>query len=83
MKLYSVDGRFNISGQRVREARVKLGLSQEALAARVQLAGLQMGQMAVSRIETGKRIVPDFELPVLAGVLNVSTDWLLGIEEEG
>lgn len=35
------------------------------------------GQMAVSRIETGKRVVPDFELPVLAEVLRVDTDWLL------
>lgn len=45
-----------------------------------QLAGLQLGQMAVSRIETGKRVVPDFELPILAEVLRVSTDWLLGKE---
>lgn len=43
-------------------------------------AGLQLGQMAVSRIETGKRVVPDFELPILAEVLRVSTDWLLGKE---
>ena len=49
-------------------------------AAKLQLAGLQIGQMAVSRIETGKRVVPDFELPVIAGVLGVSTDWLLGKE---
>lgn len=42
--------------------------------------GLQLGQMAVSRIETGKRVVPDFELPILAEVLRVSTDWLLGKE---
>ncbi|NCB53191.1 MAG: helix-turn-helix domain-containing protein, partial [Clostridia bacterium] len=48
------------------------------MAAKLQLAGLQMGQMAVSRIETGKRVVPDFELPVIAEVLGVTTDWLLG-----
>ena len=30
--------------------------------------------------ETGKRVVPDFELPILAEVLRVSTDWLLGKE---
>ena len=81
MKLYSLNGKCNISGERVREARIKLGLSQDALAARVQLSGLQMGQMAVSRIETGKRLVPDFELPILADALSVSTDWLLGIEK--
>lgn len=47
----------------------------------MQLAGLQMGQMAISRIETGKRLVPDFELPILAEALGVSTDWLLGQEK--
>ena len=55
-------------------------VSAEELAAKLQLAGLQLGQMAVSRIETGKRVVPDFELPILAEVLRVSTDWLLGKE---
>ena len=66
MRLYTLDGKCNISGPRIREARVK--------------AGLQMGQMAVSRIETGKRLVPDFELPLLAATLGVTTDWLLGKE---
>lgn len=80
VRLYTLDGKCNISGPRIREARVKAGLSQEELAARMQLAGLQMGQMAVSRIETGKRLVPDFELPLLADALGVSTDWLLGKE---
>ena len=80
MRLYTLDGKCNISGPRIREARVKVGMSQEELAVRMQLAGLQMGQMAVSRIETGKRLVPDFELPLLAAALGVTTDWLLGKE---
>jgi len=80
LRLYTLDGRFNLSGQRIREARIKLKLSQEDLAVKMQLAGLQMGQMAISRIETGKRVVPDFELPVFAEALGVTTDWLLGRE---
>lgn len=78
MRLYTIGNECNISGQRIREARIAAGLSQEQLAARLQLEGLQMGQMAVSRIETGKRLVPDFELPIIAKTLGVSTDWLLG-----
>ena len=62
----------------MREARMRIGWTQDTMAAKLQLAGLQMGQMAVSRIETGKRVVPDFELPVIAEVLGVTTDWLLG-----
>ena len=80
MRLYTLDGKCNISGKRIREARMEAGMSQEELAVRMQLAGLQMGQIAVSRIETGKRLVPDFELPLLADALGVSTDWLLGKE---
>lgn len=76
MRLYTLGDRFNLCGERVREARMRMGWSQEELAAKLQLAG----QMAVSRIETGKRVVPDFELPILAEVLRVSTDWLLGKE---
>lgn len=74
MRLYTLGDRFNLCGERVREARMRMGWSQEELAAKLQLAGLQLGQMAVSRIETGKRVVPDFELPILAEVLLVSTD---------
>ena len=78
MRLYTLDGRCNVCGARVREERIRTGWTQDTMAAKLQLAGLQMGQMAVSRIETGKRVVPDFELPVIAEVLGVTTDWLLG-----
>lgn len=78
MRLYTLGNKSNLCGERVRAARLRAGWSQEELAAKLQLAGLQLGQMAISRLETGKRVVPDFELPVLAEVLHVSTDWLLG-----
>jgi len=80
VRLYTLDDKCNISGERIREARTKAQMSQEQLAVKLQLAGLQMGQMAVSRIETGKRLVPDFELPIISDVLGVTTDWLLGKE---
>ena len=80
MRLYIPGDRFNLCGERVREARTRAGWSQEQLAAKLQLSGLQIGQMVVSRIETGKRVVPDFELPIIAEVLGVTTDWLLGKE---
>ena len=75
--MYTLDGKNNLSGERIRLARIKAGWSQEMLAARLQLRGLQLGQMAVSRIETGKRVVADFELPIIADALGVTTDWLL------
>ena len=61
----------NICGQNVRKLREKLGLSQDQLAAKLQTEGLGVNQNSVSRIETGKRIVADFELKALANVFNV------------
>ena len=57
MRLYTLDGKCNISGERIKSARTKAKLTQDQLAARLQVAGLQMGQMAISRIESGKRLV--------------------------
>ena len=81
MLLLMPDGKCNTCGTRVREARQKLCLSQEQLAAKIQLNGHSLTQKAISRIESGLRVVPDFEIPLLAVALNVSPLWLLGIKE--
>lgn len=82
MRLYTPDGKkCNISGDRIRQWRMDAGLIQEELAIRMQLNGLQMGQMAISRIETGKRLVADFELVIFSRVLGVSMEWLTGEDE--
>ena len=83
MKLYKYkDGKCNASGNRIRELRESLNLSQEQLAAKLQLAGLNINQKAVSRVETGERVVPDFELLYFSEVLGCSVVTLLGIEEK-
>ena len=82
MRLYTLDGkRCNISGERIRQWRSDAVITQEELAIKMQLNGLQMGQMAISRIETGKRLVADFELKIFARVLGVSMEWLTGETE--
>ena len=80
MKIYDYNGKKNISGERIREARLKLRLSQSDLAARVQVEGVIMERDSMSRIEIGSRFVRDYEIPVFARVLGVSPLWLLGIE---
>ena len=82
MKLYHYEGRCNLARERIRQRRQSLGLSQEQLAARLQLRGLELGQKAVSRMETGSRVIPDYELPWLAQALETTTAWLLGEEPE-
>ena len=71
MIIGKVTDQCNICGQNVRKLREKLGLSQDQLAAKLQTEGLGVNQNSVSRIETGKRIVADFELKALANVFNV------------
>lgn len=81
MKLYkSPNNKCNISGSKIRALRESMGLSQEQLAAKLQLTGLNLNQKSISRIETGDRVIPDFELLYFAKVLDVSVLDLLGIE---
>lgn len=79
MKIYDYNGKKNISGERVREARLKKHLSQSDLAAKLQVEGIVIERDSISRIEIGTRFIPDYELPVLAKVLGVSVEWLLGM----
>ena len=82
MRLLTLDGKCNCSGERIRQAREDAKISQDQLAAKIQLRGHALTQKAVSRVETGQRIVPDFEIPLFAEALGVDPLWLLGIEKE-
>ena len=77
VKIYSYNGRCNVSGQKVRELRERMKLSQDQLAARMQVQGVPLTQKAISRIETGERVVADYELMLLAKALNTSVMILL------
>lgn len=81
MKVLDFEGKRNISGERIRLARLECRYSQQALAAKVQTVGVILEQEAISRIENGARMVQDYELRALASQLGKSTDWLLEIEE--
>ena len=80
MKIYKYQGRCNASGENVRRIREGKKLSQEQLAAWLQLEGLYINQKAIIRIETGDRVVADYELLYLAKVLRVRVEDLLGKE---
>ena len=63
------DGKCNISGP-----------SQETLAAYLQLKGLDLNQKAISRIETGDRVIPDYELQYFSEALGAPISVLLQID---
>ena len=77
MKSYDYNGKKNLCGNRIREARLRQRLSQYDLAARLQTQGILIEQDSISRIEIGTRFVADYEVKVLAKVLNVPLEWLL------
>ncbi len=80
MIIGKITDQCNICGHNVRKIREERKISQDQLAAKLQTEGLSVNQNSISRIETGKRIVADFELQALAKVLNVSIDSLLSKE---
>ena len=81
MKIYDFDGKKNISGDRIYQARTSMRLSQQELAARMQVHGVGIEREAISKIETGDRFVSDYELKYFAEVLGVSMDWLTELTE--
>jgi transcriptional regulator with XRE-family HTH domain len=73
----------NIVGERVKQARLKHKppLTQDELSGRLSRLGVSIDRAGIAKIETGIRHVVDYELKVLAKVLGVSVDWLLGAKE--
>ena len=76
--------RRNIIGERVRLARerAKPLITQTDLAARLQIEGLRLERVTISKIETGYREVTDVEAVAIAKALSVTVSWLLGESEE-
>lgn len=79
MKIYDYNGKKNICGERIREARKNLKFTQSELAAKMQISGIIIERDSISRIELDTRFVSDYELRIISEILNVSVDWLLGI----
>ena len=82
MKNLGYYGRRNVCGERVRMARLAKRISQETLAAKMQTKGVTIAQDAISTIESGARLVMDYELRAFASVLQVPIEDLLDPEEE-
>ncbi|GKX66884.1 helix-turn-helix domain-containing protein [Inconstantimicrobium mannanitabidum] len=61
----------NISGNFLKNCRIKYGISQETLAGKLNLLGLNIDQSAISRIEGGTRELYDYELYCICRVLEI------------
>lgn len=71
-------GTRNLCGARVEMVRKSKGMKQKDLLAQLQVKGVDLNASALSKLEGQLRSVSDIELVALAGILNVSVDWLIG-----
>ena len=67
----------NIIHKRMAAQRKKIGLSQLELAVKLVKLGLRLDRAAIAKIETGIRLVKDYELVALSKALKTTTTWLL------
>ena len=67
----------NLIGERLKILRTNANLSQRDLAGELQLIGIDMDKNVITRIETNKRYVTDFELQALKQIFRVSYDYLI------
>lgn len=74
MKITKYNNYKNISGNKLKELRKKAKLSQQDLAEKLQLEGIDLTSKEISKIETNKRLVQDFELFAFAKIFKVSAD---------
>lgn len=77
LKIYDYEGKKNLCGNRIKEARRTKKMSQSELAAKMQVEGIILERDSISRIEIGTRFVTDYELMIFAKILKVNVDWLL------
>ena len=81
-KRFLVEG--NICGARIRLGRAmqKPPMKQEDLAREINLLGMDITPLIISRIENGQRHVCDAELKMIAKALGVTMEWLCADEDE-
>ena len=80
LMLNSANEAANIIGERIKEARVKKGYSQQQLSDKLELMAVYTCRGSVSRIENGKRAVTDIEIDAISKVLDCSLDFLFDRE---
>ena len=74
MKINNYNNLKNICGNKLRELRKEAKMSQQDLAKKLQLEGIDLTCKEISKIENNNRLVQDFELFTLAKIFKVSAD---------
>ena len=72
MKRIVENEKANIIGAKIRQARVRMGMSQIQLSEQLELLAVYVCRGSISRIENGERAVTDIEIDAIAKVLKIS-----------
>ena len=80
-RMFLMEG--NLCGDRVRLGRAmqKPPMRQEDLARKINLMGMEITPLIISRIEKNQRHVCDAELLMLSRALGQSMEWLCGLDD--
>lgn len=71
------EGKLNILGSKIKYYREKNNLSLSQLSNQLMLLGIDIPKSSLQRIETGGRVIKDYELAGLSKVFKISPNILL------
>ncbi len=77
MKKIAFNDNKNAVSETLRLHRLQNHLTQQQLASKMQVLGVNMDQQMISKIESNNRIVTDYELACFCHILNVDPTVLL------
>ena len=71
------NNQLNVTGKKIKELRMKNHLSLSALSTKLALMGIDISKPSLHKLETGHRILKDYELYGLSIVFKTSVKELL------
>lgn len=74
MKKVEFEGNKNIISKKLKEVRCPKGISQQELAAKLQIMNINIDQQMVSKIEKNMRQVTDYELFAISKCFGVKPE---------
>ena len=72
--------KVNIIGEKIKQARVAAGMSQQQLSDKLELLAVYTCRGSISRIENGRRAVTDIEIAAISKILEVTSNYLFDLE---
>ena len=76
-KIIKYNGKLNVIGNNIKKYREAEHLSLSQLSNKLLLLGIDIPKSSIQNIETGKRIVKEYEFYAFCKVLNISMENML------